>query len=80
MVCGNSGYLDCVRKEAEGFVAHETVDGNLFDSKDDRTIGQVLLDDGPGASVSLHRVGPSVGGLDDDLDALPNQLADMGRG
>ena len=67
-------------KETEGFVAHKTVDGNLFDSKNDRTIGQVLLDDGPGAGVGLHRVGPSVGGLDDNFDAFPDQLPDVGRG
>ena len=69
-----------MRKETECFVAHEAVDGHLLDPKDNRAVGQVLLDDGPGAGVGLHRVGPSVGGLDDDLDALPDQLADMGRG
>ena len=69
-----------MREEAEGFVAHQAVDGDLLDPEDDGAVGQVLLDDGAGAGVGLHGVGPSIGGLDYDLHALSDKFADVLRG
>jgi len=73
-------HLDGVWEEAIRFIAHQTVNRDLLDPEDDRAVRQVFLDDGSGTGVWLHGVGPSIGRLDDDLDALLNQFLNMLRG
>jgi len=66
-----------VREEAERLVAHEAVDGDLLDAENDAGVGQVLLDEGAGVCVRLHRVRASVRRLHDHLDALPDKFSDV---
>jgi hypothetical protein len=46
-----NSYLNGVREEAEGFIAHQTVDRDLLDPEDDGAVRQVFLDDGSGTGV-----------------------------
>ncbi len=73
-------HLDGVWEEAIRFIAHQTVNRDLLDPEDDGAVRQVFLDDGTGTGIWLNGIGPSIGRLDDDLDALLNQFLNMLRG
>ncbi len=76
----NISYLDGVREEAKRFIAHQAVNRNLLDPEDDRAVRQVFQDDGTSTGIWLNGIGPPIGRLDDDLDALLDQFLNMLRG
>ena len=71
--------LDGVGEEAEGLVPLQAVDGHLFDAENDRRFRDVLLYESSCLRIQLHRIRAPVGGLDQDLDAILDQLPDMSR-
>merc|ERR1719458_644692 len=71
--------LDRVREETESLVPHQSVNWNLLHTKDDRCIRNVFLDSCSCVSIHLHGVGSSVGRLNQHLDPLLDQLANVLR-
>ena len=66
-------------KKTYGLPGSKEGRGHLFDTKDNRTIREVVGDRRTDRPVLIVRVNTAVGRLQDDTDTLRSQFADVGR-